>query len=133
MAKAVRETALPGIIVVRVVNMPNNQGRLRVALCTEAQWLGSIWSAVVAVPASGGAQVVTLQGIAPGTYGVMVHHDINGDGVINRDRLGRPTEGIGFSRDAPMLFGPPRFKDACFTYKGGDMALDVALRFGPRR
>jgi uncharacterized protein (DUF2141 family) len=82
---------------------------------------------------SAGAQAVTLEGVPPGRYAVMVHHDVNADGVINRDRLGRPTEGIGFSRDAPMLFGPPRFKDASFTYSGGTMTMDVSLRFGPRR
>lgn len=124
---------MPGTIVVRVVNMPNNAGRLRVAVCSETQWLGAERTAVVAVQAVAGAQSVTLEGVAPGSYGVMVHHDINGDGVINRDRLGRPLEGIGFSRDAPMLFGPPRFKDACFDYRGGDMRMDISLRFGPRR
>ncbi len=124
---------MSGTVTVRVVNMPNDEGRLRVALCTECQWLGDVWTAVGAVQAQRGEQTVTLEGIPPGTYAVMVHHDINGDGEINRNRFGQPTEGIGFSRDAPMLFGPPRFKDASFTTRGGAMTMDVRLRFGPRR
>lgn len=118
-------------VEVRVLNVSHPGGTVRLALCTAAQWLSSGYSASVAVPARTGVVTAMLMAVKPGTYGLLAHHDANGDGRINRDLLGRPTEGIGFSRNAPMLFGPPRFIDAAFTLAPGRAVIEVTLRFEP--
>ncbi len=113
-------------------NVANAAGHVRVTLCTEGEWLTRRGSIAASAAASPGCVAITLADVPPGTYGVMAHHDMNDDGIINRDMLGRPTEGIGFSLDAPMIFGPPRFKDAAVSFQGGHLVLDVSLRFGPK-
>ncbi len=117
---------------VRVLNVGSAAGHVRVAVCTEGRWLGTDHVRNAAVPARPGVVAVVIADLPPGVYGVMVHHDANDDGRINRDLLGRPTEGIGFSRDAPMLFGPPRFADAAFRLADQRVVLDITLRFEPR-
>lgn len=56
----------------------------------------------------------------------------NGNGKIDKDKLGRPTEGIGLLRGAPMWFGPPKFGDAAFRVAGEPVLIDIALRFEPK-
>ncbi len=40
-----------------------------------------------------------------------------------------PTEGIGFSNDAKMRFGPPSFADAAFTLGAAGGQIALALRY----
>lgn len=123
---------MPTEVEIRILNVGDSRGTVRVALCTAAQWLKPEAVAGAVVPAEEGVMRIVVPDVPPGTYGVLVHHDANADGEINRDFLGRPTEGIGFSRDAPMLFGPPRFKDAAVVVAEERVCLDVTLRFEPK-
>jgi uncharacterized protein (DUF2141 family) len=119
-------------VVVRVTNVADARGLVRVAVCQEGDWLRFDQPLCGQAPACRGVVSITLRPVPPGVYGVLAHHDANGDGRINRDLLGRPTEGIGFSRDAPILFGPPRFRDAALVFRAGSrVTVDLALRFEP--
>ena len=53
---------------------------------------------------------VTFDRTVPGTYAISVVHDENDDGKLNRNILGLPLEGYGFSNDAPVVLGPPSFE-----------------------
>lgn len=46
----------------------------------------------------------------PGVYGIAVYHDENANNELDRPVL-LPTEGFGFSNDAPTFFGLPSFSD----------------------
>ncbi len=65
----------------------------------------------------------------PGTYAVVVYHDENDDRTFNRNLLGLPAEGYGFSRDAPATVGLPGFRDAAFDAGLGTTRVPVALRY----
>ena len=49
-----------------------------------------------------------------GTYGIRYFHDENDNNEMDRNVMGMPKEGYGFSNDAIGLFGPPGFKDYSF-------------------
>ena len=76
-----------------------------------------------------GKAVCTFAGVAPGDYGVSVFHDENGNGNLDRNFMGMPKEGVGASNDAAGHFGPPKFDDARFGYKGGPLTLTIHLRY----
>jgi hypothetical protein len=44
----------------------------------------------------------------------------NSNGKLDRNFMGSPKEGVGASNDAKGSFGPPKFADARFTFKGPD-------------
>lgn len=67
--------------------------------------------------------------LPPGVYAVAVYHDQNGDRDFARDGLGRPTEGFGFSNDAPARFGLPAFDDVRFRLPAGGKTLSVRMRY----
>jgi uncharacterized protein (DUF2141 family) len=40
-----------------------------------------------------------------------------------------PREGYGFSRDAPVRFGPPSFRSAAFTVGAAPVHQTVRMRY----
>lgn len=47
-----------------------------------------------------------------GTYAAKAFHDVNGDGRMNSNPFGLPTEPIAFSNNAPANMGPPAWERA---------------------
>ncbi len=70
----------------------------------------------VAVGAS--EQSVRLPVLADGRYAIAVFQDLDGDGELDTNLLGMPTEPHGFSRDARGNLGPPSFEDAALHLAG---------------
>jgi uncharacterized protein (DUF2141 family) len=66
--------------------------------------------------------------LPPGRYAVSLLHDENGNGRADM-ALVLPKEGFGFSRDAPVRFGPPRFARAAFAVGGGSVAMPIRMRY----
>ncbi len=81
------------------------------------------------IPAQTGSVSVCLALPAPGHYALAAYHDEDGDGKLNRSFIGVPTEGYGFSNDAPAVMGLPAFSDVLFNAGPGDTAIKVAIRY----
>lgn len=81
----------------------------------------------VTVPAANGA-VIEFTGIAAGTYAVSLLHDENGNGRMDKFLM-IPTEGYGFSRDAPVRFGPPSFGQASFAVGAEAVRTTIRMRY----
>jgi uncharacterized protein (DUF2141 family) len=71
----------------------------------------------------------TIHGVPRGRYAVSVYHDENGDGVMETDFLGRPSEGYGISNDADSTFGPPSFDDASFRTNSDPCVIRISLNY----
>ncbi|MEO0698152.1 MAG: DUF2141 domain-containing protein [Pseudomonadota bacterium] len=67
--------------------------------------------------------------VEPGDYAVALLHDENNDGKANRALGMMPKEGYGFSRDAKVRMGPPKFGDAVFEHVGEDQELTIKMRY----
>ena len=67
-----------------------------------------------AAPAATDGVVVVLRELPAGEHAVAAFHDANGDGELNANFVGMPTECYGFSNDARGFMGPPSFDDAAF-------------------
>ena len=82
------------------------------------------------IPLAGATAVEACFALAaPGDYAVAVYHDENDDRDFNRNPLGLPTEGYGFSNDAPTAFGLPDFDRVRFTLPPGGRRIAVRLRY----
>src|ERR1700733_13273365 len=73
--------------------------------------------------------VCTFDGVNPGDYAVSVFHDENANGVLDRNLIGTPKEGVGASNDAAGKMGQPKFDDARFSYKGGQQTLTIHIKY----
>ena len=80
--------------------------------------------------AAGAAAVEACFAVAaPGDYAVAVYHDENDDRDFNRNAVGLPSEGYGFSNDPPALVGLPDFDKVRFTLPPGGGRIAVRLRY----
>jgi uncharacterized protein (DUF2141 family) len=110
-------------VTVKVVGIATTAGHMMIALYDEKTWSGeAIARAKVAV--SGNTVTAVLPVPAPGRYGIKMFHDVNGDGEMDTNFVGFPTEPVGFSNDAPIRFGPPAFAAAAFDV-GPDGAMQT--------
>lgn len=100
---------------VTVTGVRSDHGQVLVAICDRATFLQEQCAFHGGAPAKTGAVVIRVTGLPPGVYAAQAFQDENGNGKVDTNFFGIPTEGIGFSRDAPMRLGPPRFDDAAFT------------------
>ena len=80
--------------------------------------------------ANAGEVKFVFQGLPAGKYAVAAFHDENGNGKLDRNSLGVPTEGYGFSNDAQGTTGPPNFNQAAFDFDGKtDKAISFSLNY----
>lgn len=66
--------------------------------------------------------------VPPGRYAISLFHDENGNGRLDK-RLMIPREGYGFSRDAPVVLGPPSFAKAAFAVDGNGKYESIRMRY----
>jgi len=59
-----------------------------------------------------------------GQYGIAIYHDENGDGKLNKNFVGYPSEPFGFSNNPQILARAPSWKDAVFQH-GGETTIEI--------
>jgi uncharacterized protein (DUF2141 family) len=78
-----------------------------------------------------GRATCTIHGVAAGSYALALLHDENENGRLDRDFIGWPQEGFGFSSGAgPSLAGAPSFESASFDHDGAATTIRIRARYG---
>ncbi len=111
-----------------VANVRSGKGHVRVAACSADTFLKDFCQWNGEVRAAPGEVMVTLE-VPPGVWAVQAYQDEDGSGKVTRNFFGIPTEGLGFSNDAPFRFGPPKFADAAFRLEPGGGRIRLTLRY----
>lgn len=62
-------------------------------------------------------------------YAVEAYHDVNANRELDRNAQGLPTEGYGFSNDAPTRYARPSYDAARFMVKPGDNIIRIKIRY----
>jgi uncharacterized protein (DUF2141 family) len=75
------------------------------------------------------ASACAFDPIPQGTYAVACFHDENGNGKLDRNFLGIPTEGTVASNHAKGRLGPPKYDDAKFTFPGHPTELVLRMSY----
>lgn len=72
---------------------------------------------------------VTFDNLPAGNYAVAAYHDSNRDRQLNRNGLGIPREGYGFSNNPPLQARAAKFQEAAFLVAGQNTQINVRLRY----
>ncbi len=106
-----------GGLVVIVRNLRNDRGQLIGGLYDEPHaWLGENASREDChARIHGGVARCTFHSAVDGRVAFAGLHDEDGDGEMDRDLVGIPSEGYAFSNDVRDPFGPPSFEAASFS------------------
>lgn len=86
-------------------------------------------AATVRIRARKGRISLTLEGLPAARYAVVAFHDEDGDGALDANLLGIPTEGYGFSNGARGAMGPPSFAAAAVAVDEGRRPLPITLTY----
>jgi len=125
------DAAAPGILIVKFQGLRSAKGLVRVCLTREPKLYlhcDRDPAAFKASVAAGPGAHLSLADIPPGDYVLAVMHDENSNNKVDT-MLGIPREGVGFSRNPAMVFGPPKWDAARFHVPSGPSETDVKLKY----
>lgn len=71
--------------------------------------------------------VIIFPNLPTGSYAISILHDENNDLKMNKNALGIPKEGYGFSNNVTGAFGPPSYNRAKFSHRDNSLT-QVAIR-----
>ncbi len=74
-----------------------------------------------------GSATFSLSGLPPGKYAFSIIHDENSNGELDTNFLGMPLEGVCASNNAKGFLGPPKFKDAAFSFEKTPFTMNVKM------
>ena len=81
----------------------------------------------VSIAIAGAEATTTITGLKPGRYAIKAYHDVDGDGRMNTNPFGIPTEPYAASNNAPARMGPPAWADAVFEVAAGENAQSITI------
>ena len=71
-------------------------------------------------------ETIIISDLPKGEYAISLYHDENSDNECNRNFLGIPKEGYGFSNNVKPKFSAPTFEDCKFSLSS-DRTIDIKL------
>jgi len=120
--------ACAATVSVTVKNVSNQNGAVRGVICDKEHFLKSC-AYKASERAAGGNVVLVFRDVPPGRYAFNAYHDENDNNKLDRNFIGIPSEGYGFSRDARGRRGSPEFDDAAVDVRDGANELAVTLNY----
>ena len=122
----------PVRLYVDVENVRAAQGLIAVTLYADdsRRFLARRGSLYVGrVPARAPATRICIHLPSTGTWALAVYHDSDGNRRFNRNAVGMPAEGFGFSNNPRVLFGIPAFRSVRLNVPRSGMSTRVRLRY----
>lgn len=109
---------------IEITGMHNDTGKIMLQLFDEnekviTQEIGKIKENISSL---------SIQNLKPGKYAIRYYQDENMNGTMETNKLGKPTEGYGFSNNVIGKFGPPPFEKWIFELKE-DKKLQLKITY----
>ena len=118
-----------GTLTLQISNVRNSNGIVHVDICPQKQFLGDDCAFVGDAQARAGVVTVNVHNLPAGQYAAQIFHDENRNKKVDRALFGIPKEGVGFSNDARISFGPPKWTDARFNFNGEQQTITLKMRY----
>lgn len=119
------------IVDVQFVGLRSHRGMVRACLTRNPKYFPHCdkdpESFKQSVAATEGA-MLRFAGVPGGDYAMTVLHDENQNFKADMV-LGIPREGVGFSENPAIKFGPPKFASARFRVEGGEVTKKVMMKY----
>ena len=119
--------AVSGTISVQIDGFEKQSGQVSVALFDEAGYKGG--APVRGQNADVIAESVTLtfENLPAGEYGIKLYQDVDGNGQMNTNAFGIPSEPFAFSNNARGAMGPAKWDAAKFTLTAEGAVQQISL------
>ena len=104
-------------LVVKVNEIKEVKGSLKYAVYDHSEKFLKEALAFGDASIKGNSVVFTVDGLEKGFYAVSIYQDENGNGKLDANFIGIPSEPYAFSNNARGKFGPPSFEDCRFELR----------------
>jgi uncharacterized protein (DUF2141 family) len=81
------------------------------------------------VKVAGNPMTVSFKNLKPGTYAIALLHDANNNGKDDRNFMGMPVEGFGFSRNPAVRTKAPAFSEASVPVSGTTTNIKINVTY----
>ncbi len=121
-------------ITARATNLRNDRGALQCTLFLDRKGYPdrpeqAVMTRRTAIAPDRSAACV-FEDVPPGEYALSAYHDENANDELDRNFLGIPKEGYGFSNNHTHALSAPSWEESRFTVVAGqDLVLEVTLRY----
>ena len=117
-----------GTVLIALYDSPASFGKAVEASAKEGFLIDPDRFAAVALRANAALKsAVVFSNVQPGRYAAIAFHDENGNGKLDKNFLGVPTEPYGFSNNVQGFLGPPTFDDAAMALGDSSEAIGITL------
>jgi len=127
-AFATMKLASAGDLIIEVDDVKSDSGVLMAALYTSQDTFLKQPFKGTGARAMAGTSKIMFKDLPEGEYAFAVYHDANGNGQMDKNMIGIPTEDYAFSNNAMGKMGPPKFDDAKFAVPAAGTTVRVSLK-----
>lgn len=121
--------AAPVTLELTVSGFEATRGMVMVGVFSEEDgWRDNDAVTGAGAPVDGAEITLSIADLPPGEYGLKLYHDVDGNGQLNTNMMGIPTEPFAFSNNARGSFGPASWSDARFTVEAGSTTHHVTIQ-----
>jgi uncharacterized protein (DUF2141 family) len=126
--------AAPGFaadLVVTVEGLRSDSGDIRAGIFNSAD----VWPEAahtfrrVQAQATLPATVLTFTDLPPGTYAVALYHDENRNGKHDKNFLGIPQEGYGFTRNPTVVLSAPDYEECVIEVSEAGARTTIRIKY----
>ncbi|MEH2068698.1 MAG: DUF2141 domain-containing protein [Nostoc sp.] len=121
-----------GKLTVEIDGLKNKQGQVCASIFANSQGFPNQRDRVLqgqCIKITDTPLLITFENLKAGNYAVAVIHDRNSDRTLNRNILGIPIEGFGFSRNPEITTSAPKFSQAAFLVAGPNTNIQIQLKY----
>lgn len=125
-----RDVSTEGTLYITVENVKKGQGKIMLAVYEEeGTFLSEVIYRGVHHPVNQSGEVkVAIPDLPYGNYAISLYHDENNNKKLDTNFLKIPKEPYGFSNNARGIFGPPKFKDARFSFSRAEQEIRIEVK-----
>ena len=116
-------------LVIQLNDIEFLRGEIRIALYhSEEAYTERGEATGLIVPVDGESLEVSLEKLEPGKVLVLLFHDIDGNGKLDTNFLGIPTEPYASSTGKRGHFGPPSWNNGLVALETGENFIEISLQ-----
>ncbi len=104
-------------ITIKITDILNHNGKLYIGLYNTEDNFSNISKTYknAIIPINSHTLHYTFKNIPNGIYGISIFHDENENAILDKNFLGMPIEGYGFSNNARPTFRAANFEESQFS------------------
>lgn len=123
---------LTGILMVEIAGLKDETGNLYISVYdSDSAWRSEetvIGKRISIADALDGELVRTELQLPLGDYALAVFFDVDDNGELDSNFMGKPQEPVAWSNNAVWNFGPPSYEEAVFTLSAEPIILRISMR-----